>query len=81
MLVKVVLNLDGFRELRTCAAMQQILEQEADSLAARAGDLYEAREFETTGGRVRGRVAVTTKAGSARAMAHEAKHHTLAGLV
>lgn len=69
-------NLPGFAEVRSSAAVTNELKAEAERRAAQAGDGYEVRGPEVSGGRGRGRAAVIT--GNAKARRAEAKHHNLA---
>ncbi|NKY08943.1 hypothetical protein [Cellulomonas hominis] len=65
----------AFAELRTDPAVMRELDSYAERIADAAGDGYEAKPAEETGGRVRGRAAVvTTTLGAIR---DNAKNHTL----
>ena len=64
-----------FAELRTLPATMAEVNNMAGKIAAAAGDGFEARPAERTGGRVRGRAAVITR--TAKAMRKNAKDQTL----
>ncbi|MCG7284964.1 hypothetical protein MHY85_03125 [Cellulomonas sp. ACRRI] len=65
----------AFADLRTEPAVMDELDAYAEHIAAAAGDGFEARMAEETGGRVRGRAAVLTT--TTEAMRDNAKNHTL----
>lgn len=65
----------GFAEIRTAPKVMAMLNDIARSTAARAGDGFEAKPAERTGGRVRGRAAVVTA--SHRAMRDQSRNRTL----
>lgn len=73
--VTVKLNESAFREIRTAPKVMKMLNDIAAKTAARAGDGFEARSAEVTGGQVRGRAAVVTT--TVKAMRAEARDHTL----
>ena len=73
--VKVSWNMRAFRELRTSPEMRAQVAGAAQTLARAAGEGFEATPVEITGGRGRARAAVVTA--TPRAMASNAKHHTL----
>lgn len=68
-------DMQGFRDLRTSDGVMERLDHEAERIAAAAGDGFEAKPPEVTGGRVRGRAAVVTATPQARVA--EATNHNL----
>lgn len=58
--VKVHWKRGVFAEIRTLPAVMSELDSMAGAIANRAGDGFEARPAEKTGGKVRGRAAVVT---------------------
>lgn len=75
MAVKIVWNEKGFRAIRTAPKVLTMLNEIAASAAATAGEGFESRPAEATGGKVRGRAAVITT--TREAAAAEARDHTL----
>lgn len=75
MAVEIRWNLAAYREIRTRPQTLAELDAQAEALAARAGDGYEARGPQITGGRVRGRAAVITA--TVKAARAEARDHNL----
>lgn len=73
--VKLQFRRDGFAEIRTAPKVMAMLNDIAEQTADRAGDGFEARPAEATGGQVRGRAAVITT--TAEAMRDQAKNHSL----
>lgn len=77
--MKIELNNAGFIEIRTCPEVMALLNQQAEEIAERAGQGFEAQPAQRTvgkkPGRARGRAAVT--AASTHAVLAEAKHHVL----
>lgn len=69
----------GFAELRTRPAAMGMLNDAAAHIAALAGDGFEVRPAEVTGGRIRGRASVFTA--TPRAMVVQARDHVLEKLV
>lgn len=58
--VQIKFNPAGFQAIRTAPKVMGLLNDIANATAARAGDGFEARNAEVTGGKVRGRAAVIT---------------------
>ena len=77
MAVTIKWNFEGFRQLRTDPAVMADLHRRAEAVAAAAGEGFEAKEPEVTGGRVRGRAAVVSMTRAAAKA--EAEHHALLG--
>ena len=69
-------DMAGFAEVRSTPAVLGMLKSAADQRAAAAGEGYETRGPQTSGGRGRGRAAVIT--GNAKARRAEAISHNLA---
>lgn len=65
----------AFADLRTDPAVMRELDAYAEQIASAAGDGYEAKGAEVTGGKVRGRAAVV--ATTVKANRDNAKNHTL----
>jgi len=72
-------KMSGFKALREDPALAPILNEKARAMAAAAGDGYEAKSAETTGGRGRLRAAVI--AASYAAQRDNAKNHTLTRVI
>lgn len=60
--VKVVLNYAGFRELRTSGAAVDLVQQEAQAIAARAGDGFAVLPAESPSNRAHAVVGAVTNA-------------------
>ena len=73
--VTLKFNTKGFQEIRTSPGTMKMLNSLATSTANRAGDGFEAKPADVTGGRVRGRAAVV--AVTTEAMRSEARDHAL----
>ena len=69
---KIKWRLKGFEEIRRLPKTKAELKKRADSIAAQAGEGYEALEGE---GKTRSRASVVTT--SMRAINHNRKHNTL----
>jgi len=67
-----------FRDIRTSPEPRAAVANLTESVAHQAGDGYETRPVEVSGGRGRARGIVITA--TPKAAVHESKHHTLAGL-
>ena len=68
----------AMRIVRSMPEVMDAVDEKTQELASRAGDGYEAKPAQITGGRVRARAAVVTV--TPAAMKNEAKNHTLAHL-
>lgn len=73
--VKIKWKRGVFKEIRTLPDVMSIVESTADSMAADAGEGYEATAASVTRGRGRARASVVTA--TPRAMHDNAKRHTL----
>lgn len=73
--VKIHWKRGVFAEIRTLPAVLSELDSMAEAIANRAGDGFEARAAENTGGKVRGRAAVVTA--SMKAIRRNAREQTL----
>lgn len=71
--VKIVLNQAGLREYLNSAGVQALLSEQAEQVADRAGDGYEAREV-ASGAK---RAHATVEAETVHAIRDNAKHNTL----
>jgi len=71
-------DMGGFREVRSRPETQAAVAALAAQVASSAGDGYETRPVEVSGGRGRAREAVLTATYAARK--NEARNHTLAGM-
>ena len=73
--MRIEWNRPAFAEIRTLPAVMDELNDLAGGVAARAGEGFEARPAEESGGRVRGRAAVVTA--TTEAMVRQARDHVL----
>lgn len=73
--VQLKFNQSAFAEIRTAPKVMAMLNDIAGQTAARAGDGFESRSAEATGGKVRGRAAVITV--SHKAMRDQSRNRTL----
>lgn len=72
---RIVWNMAGFAAIRTSGEAMGLLNQHAQRIAAAAGEGFEAKPAQATGGRIRGRAAVVTT--TYEAMRRQAKDHVL----
>lgn len=76
---RFVVSPAGWAAARTHPGVMAELNKQAEAIAERAGEGFEATPAEATGGRVRGRAAVITA--TPRAMVVEARDHVLESLM